>query len=235
MKPSLRFAVIAMFSVIGSTAASTVRAASLDFTSPTPENVAVYVKSDGTLFDFFRLTLTPGAGVTFARLRSGYASGGVPLGPNEKGTYRNRVLDADPSDIDGGKGWAYSPIQSGSNGIDFFMGPNPAIPIDTSGEPGGRLFLANAWLAIPPATRPFAFQVTLELVNNGVTVQTLSAALAPEPSGGCLAPIALAALTKVARRRRRLFRASSLSVEHASAPGHHAIHLSRAFSLDHHA
>ncbi len=190
------------------TSAAVASAASLSATpvSGPSRQYALYVRSEGTVFDVFWLRLIPGPNVTFARIVSGFNMG-VPRGPNEPFTYRNRVLDQDP--LDGGKGWGFPGPTINANSISVAGGPLPAVPINTVNEPGGRLFLANFFVNVAQPT-PSYVDVELELISNGVTVQTLfgRASVIPEAASSTLAMFAACALTSW-RRLGRARRAQS--------------------------
>jgi hypothetical protein len=185
-------------------ACTTANAASLKSTPTTPgaANYAVYIDSEATIYDVIELTITPLSGVSFANIGSGL-NAGVPRGPNENFTFRNRVLDADP--LDGGRGWSFPGQTINATTYTWVGGPNPAIPITTATEPGGRLFLGNVSITgqSPAATRPgHVANVSVNLIANGITVQTITGMLsAPEPASFGMAGIA--AIAGLAFRRRR--------------------------------
>ncbi len=190
--------------------AAETRAASYNITpfSLGSSNYALYVRSENTVFEVLTLTITPRPGVTFANISTGNNLG-VPRSPNEDFTFANRRLDGDPLDDPRNKGWSFATRTANANLLDITVGPNPEAPIDTTSEPNGRLFLANISIAGTPTDprRPSYYaDATLELVNNGIAVQTFNIPIldVPEPTGALLAFMAIgAAATRFRRPRRR--------------------------------
>ncbi len=205
MKNILALTALAL-GLVGTTAS----AASLKYTTTAGYgSYAFYVASEGTAFDVITSTITPLAGVTFANPVTGTSGGTGPGGtraPNDPGTFANRMLDRDPGDGDGGKGWAFASRTINATTYNYTAGPIPAVTIDTSTEPNGRLFLGQVQPIGTPssgAIRPgHRFDVTLELILNGVLVQTLRGI--PEPASFSLAGIA--AIGGLAFRRRDRYR-----------------------------
>ncbi len=191
---------------------TTANAASLK-TSPanTPgaPDYELYLAGEGTLFDVVDLTITPLPGVTFLNPVTGTSGGTGPgnvRSGNDPGTFANRMIDRDPGEGDGGKGWAIASRVVNATTFNFVFGPNPAVPIVTALDPGGRLFLGQIQTTGQPSSgsiRPgHVANVSVALILNGVTVQTLTGAIvSPEPASFGLAGIA--AIAGMAFRRRR--------------------------------
>ncbi len=155
---------------------------------------SLYLNGGTDVFDSIGVKLTPGAGFTFINQSSGGSGGPRPAG--QAFSYRNRILDLDPTDPDtpGGLGWAIVGPASNSNELSFGGGPANA-KINTN----GNLFLANVMLSSP---RGFG-SATVNLVNNGVDlppITTLLFPIIPEPSACIL--VGIGALGLAAARRR---------------------------------
>lgn len=98
----------------------------------------------------------------FGRLDSG-AVAGIPRPPGQQATYINRMLNADPLDVDGGMAWNILGLTRTPTEVSFAGGP-PVGKINTASEPDGRLFLANFYVPIPePATAGLASLAVLAL------------------------------------------------------------------------
>lgn len=93
----------------------------------------------------------PLPGRVFANLTAGFIAR-VPRPAGQAFTYRNRVLDRDPAEPEvPGLGWTQLGIVINANELSFTGGPLGSV-INTSGQPGGRLFIANVYLIPEPAS-----------------------------------------------------------------------------------
>jgi hypothetical protein len=161
---------------------------------------SLYIDTNGTAMNGLDMQATPGAGFSFLLPDSGYPLGGPPRPAGQLFTYRNRYLDLDPADpeFSGGKGWTLvAPITAAA--LVTISGGPLGQKIDTAGEPGGKLFLANFLL---PANGTFA--ALLKAVNGAqvVDVQNVVPGI-PEPATLGLAGLSLIALVAATRQPRR--------------------------------
>jgi hypothetical protein len=101
-------------------------------------------------------------GYAFANLSSGQVAG-VPRPAGEAFTYYNRLLNADPLDAPGGKGWSLLGIKVTEDLVGFSGGPLGAN-ITTANEPNGQLFLANLYYVPEPAACGLVGMALLGLV-----------------------------------------------------------------------
>ncbi len=101
--------------------------------------------------------------------------GNVPGDPN---TFRSPDLDADP--FAGGKGWSILGAVATADQLAFSGGPLGKT-IDTSTQPGGKLFLANVNLPSPPGGGS-GFQAVVTLIGNGVEMaRPMFITVGPDP------------------------------------------------------
>jgi hypothetical protein len=153
----------------------------------------LYLAGESTVFNALGLSVKPNGDAMFLNLPA-IIGLGIPRPPGGPYTDRNRALDEDPSEYPASRGWTLLGVQTNANGIVFSGGPLGRL-IDTSGEPDGKLFLAN--LMLPPGATATA---TLQLVNGVDTVytQTLQFPI-PEPAG--IGMMGLGTLTLFVQRR----------------------------------
>jgi hypothetical protein len=147
-------------------------------------------------FNVVEAEIIPAAPALFANIDSGL-NGLTPRSAGEPFTFRSRWLDAPV--VDGGQGWSVLGITVSPTVVEFAGSPL-GLQIDTSTQPGGRLFLANVVL-------PYGATATanVELVGNGLTLANLSTTFAtgivPEPATVMLASLSAVGLFAVRRRR----------------------------------
>jgi hypothetical protein len=155
----------------------------------------LYLAGESTVFNGVGLSVKPDGGATFLNVAAGI--GTAPRPPGDPFTYRNRLLDADLLDFPDSKEWTLLGVVTTTSELAFSGGPLGST-INTSGEPGGRLFLAN--LMLPPGATATA---TLQLVNGVDTVhtQTLQFPI-PEPNIAGIAMAGFGAFALCSRRRR---------------------------------
>lgn len=144
---------------------------------------------DGQI-DTIDFMFTAGPPGTLTALSSG---AGKPAG--EPFTYRNRMLDADP--LDGGLGWSVVGQTINASGMTWAGGPLGAT-ISTSGQPDGRLFLANLHFNAP--ANKLSGTGRVQLIRAGNIVAELLPT--PEPAASVLGVFALVALRAASRGRR---------------------------------
>jgi hypothetical protein len=186
---SLVVAAVALTSSEANAALLTVEPAGVSFNGV----YTLYLAGESTVFNGVGLSVKPDGGAMFLNATSAPFLG-IPRPPGDPFTYRNRALDADPVDFPASKGWTLLGVVSTSHEQAFSGGPLGQT-IDTSGDPGGKLFLAN--LMLPPGATATA---TLQLVNGVDTVhtQTLQFPI-PEPPG--LGMVSLGTIALSVRRR----------------------------------
>jgi hypothetical protein len=165
-------------------------AASLAITSAGGDNLAFYVRGEATIFDSIQVDIVPQSGVTF--LNPVTNSQSVGKQPNDPFTFRNREMDVD-------FGWLIGSQTINANTFSYGV-TAPGAKIDTSVLPNNRLFLGNIVTSQTPVWPTRLVQFTIVLVNEGMTVQTLS--FIPEPAAATLTVMALAAFIPLCRRVR---------------------------------
>lgn len=147
-------------------------------------------------FDVVGAEVIPAAPALFASIDSGL-NGLAPRSAGEPFTFRSRWLDAPV--VDGGQGWSVLGITT-SPTLVTFAGSPLGQKIDTSTQPGGRLFLANVVLPIGATAT-----ANVELVGNGLTLANLSTTFAtgnvPEPATLTLAGLSMGTVFFLRRRR----------------------------------
>jgi hypothetical protein len=188
---------LAVAAVASIFACSVANAARLSYEpAPTSPNgvYSIYLAGEDTVFNGVGLSVKPDGGASFQNPTSGNVAG-APRPAGFEGSYRNRLLDADVSEIPESKQWTLLGVVNSAAEIAFSGGPLGQT-INTSGEPGGKLFLANIWL--PAGATATA---TLQLVNGVDTVftQTLPIPI-PEPATFGLGSFALLGLAALRRR-----------------------------------
>jgi hypothetical protein len=156
-----------------------------------------YLVGESTTFNAIYFSVKPLHGAQFRDINSGL-NAGVPRPPGQSFTYRNRLLDADPSEFPEAKGWTLLGVVNSTQEVAFTGGPLGS-QIDTSGEPNGRLFLATVET---PVGACIAWNV--QLVNGIDTVATIYVEMCPEPAACAMAGVG--ALALVACRRKSLSR-----------------------------
>jgi hypothetical protein len=187
---SLAAVAVALTSATASAARLTVEPAGVS-----PNGVyALFVVGESTVFNGLGVSVKPDGDATFWDVISGGPIG-PPRPPGQSFTYRNRALDADPEDYPESRQWTLLGVVNTQHEQAFSGGPLGRT-IDTSGEPGGKLFLIN--VELPPGATAMA---TLQLVNGVDTVHTQTLQF-PIPEPGSLAITGLGVLTARARRRK---------------------------------
>lgn len=193
MKNLLALAAVA--SVLACSAAS---AATLVVTPDgvSPNNVyTIYLEGQGTTFNGAGLSVKPDGSALFENVTTGNLAG-APRPAGDPFTYRNRLLDADGEEFPDSKGWTLLGVVNSTSEVAFSGGPLGEL-IDTTSEPGGRLFLANIML-----TAGTTATASLQLVNGVDTVhtQSITFGIIPEPTTIGLASVALLGLAALRRR-----------------------------------
>jgi len=192
--------ILSLAAVVSILACSVANASSVSVVKSVSNPTAFSVYLDGEAADgnfdtvFVKLLPTPPA--TFTNQNSGLASG-APRPAGQALSYRNRMLDLDPTDPDnpGGLGWNILGAVSTANELSFTGGPLGA-KIDTGNAPG--LFLANVNMPTGGGT----FQV--QVISAGALVQELTGVFGgvpiPEPATAGLAGLALCCVAAFRRR-----------------------------------
>lgn len=179
-----------IFSALASVVSASSDAASLSLTKSCANgSYQIYLNGESTVFDTFSLHFSAVVG-DFTNLDIGF-DGFVPRGLGEPFTYVNRYLGAHP--VQGGMGLTLVGEQSTAK-ILAFDATKLGGKVDTSGQPGGRLFLAN--LMLP---QPGVWVGEVRLIAGGQTVQALSPVIPltgipclPEPSSAFLIAVGIA-------------------------------------------
>lgn len=135
-------------------------------------------------FNAVATEIIPAAPAVFANIDSGF-NGPNPRSAGEPLTFRSRWLDTPI--VNGGQGWTTLGITVAPNLVKFDGGPL-GQQIDTSTQPGGRLFLAN--VVLPAGATATA---NVQLYGNGLNLAQLSTTFAtgniPEPATLMLASL----------------------------------------------
>ena len=196
---------LVIFSMLAGAVAASSDAASLSLTkSCTNGSYQIYLNGESTMFDSFSFRLNATSG-DFTSLDAGF-NGFFPRGLGEPFTYINRYLASHP--VQGGMGLTIVGEQSTAKTL-AFDATRIGGKIDTSGQAGGRLFLANVMLS-----EPGAWSGEVRLLAGGQIIQTLSPVIPltgvpclPEPTSAYLAAAGLViagSRTINSRRQRRL-------------------------------
>jgi hypothetical protein len=83
----------------------------------------------------------------FGNFNSGLVAG-APRPAGDAFTHHNRMLDADPEDVEGGLDWTILGLIRTPMQLSFTGGPLGG-KINTASQPGGRLFIANLSFVVP--------------------------------------------------------------------------------------
>jgi hypothetical protein len=169
----------------------------------------VFLDGGSTEFDTIEVSIPSRSPQVFTNITSGQVAG-VPRPPGQQFTYYNRMLNADPLDIPGALGWTFLETTVTPTEVLFVGGPvGPGQRIDTSAQPGGRLFLAN----LMPGAAMARAEVLLYSNRSQMIVERLNAFMSldsippdlepfvPEPLSGTMAGIGLVVVVAAARRR----------------------------------
>lgn len=147
-------------------------------------------------FNVVAAEVIPASPAAFANIDAGL-NGLTPRSAGEPFTFLSRWLDAPV--VDGGLDWSILGITVSPSLVKFDGSPL-GLQIDTSTQPGGRLFLANVVL-------PYGATVTanVDLVGNGQYLAHLSTTFAtgpiPEPATLMLAGLSMGGMLFLRRRR----------------------------------
>ena len=121
-----------------------------DATAAARDQVRVQLVNDGVILRSLNATLadlTPPSQMVFLNQNSGNRAG-LPRPAGEPFTYMNRMINADPNDVEGALGWTVLGRINTPGELSFTAGPRGGR-IDTSAQPNGELFLANIYFAVP--------------------------------------------------------------------------------------
>jgi hypothetical protein len=176
-------------------ACTATNAARLEIDWPTSANgvYSFFLHGEMTTFNGVGFSVKPV--FQFLDVTSGLVAG-APRPPGDPFTYRNRLLDADPSEFLNSKQWTLLGIVNTPQEIAFSGGPL-GQNIKTNTEPGGRLFLANIKLQRGGGGAAWS----LQLVNGVDTVLSVQGYLLPEPAATAIAGMGLVGVMAAHRRR----------------------------------
>lgn len=176
---------------------SAAQAASLSSVKAAGSNTwSIYLQGSETNIVALGFSATPASGTTFANLSSSGATGGAPRPAGQAFTYRNALLEWDPTDseVAGGLGYTLLNKTTTASGLTFEGGPlGGLITI-----PQGGLFLANLNFASGAATAT----VNLKDAAGGDIGQPLSITVGAIPEPATLVLAGISALGLAAARRR---------------------------------
>jgi len=145
--------------------------------SANPGAFAIYLdgQSHNGNFNVVDFKVSPVAPATFQNVNSGL-SAGVPRPPGQAFTYYNQLLNSDPVDFPGGLNWSLLGVVRTSTQV-AFAGSPLGQQISTTGQPGGKLFLANIYMPTGMA------HGTVQLIDAGLLRQQIDFAFPiPEPA-----------------------------------------------------
>jgi hypothetical protein len=188
--------IFAIAVALSALACSTLNAASIKVvTTGAVSSLFLNGGTDNNNFDAVDLLVTPAPGTQFANPSNGN-NAGVPRPAGDPFTYTNRLLGADPNDVPGGLNWTILGLTQTADKLAFGGGPL-GLKIDTSGQPGGDLFLANVMLA-PGATAMARVQV----ISAGNILSEFNQTIPiPEPASVMLTGAGLLGLLGLRRRQ----------------------------------
>lgn len=187
--------ILTLAALLALTVSTTANAASLSVSTGANKTFSVWIdgEADNGNFNTVKLEVnaipnSEGVPSTLLGLSSG---AGKVVG--DVGTFRNRMLDADP--LDGGLGWSTAGVQTSASVLGFSGGPLGGN-ITTADQPSGRLWLGNFQLSTPGVAT-----VLVQLSNSTGDLLFDQTVTIPEPATLAMASCSLIGLLALRRRR----------------------------------